>query len=238
MNSDPTSGSVPPRSVTRRTWMITLSDLISLLLAFFVLLFSMYSVKFDRWQSTVDSLTEALNPRRAEAVAPYPSAFNVGKVSQNRVIDLDYLATLLQQSLKSDALLSKGQVMRKADRLIVTLPGDLLFQPGRAVLSEKARAAVFGLGGILRSLGNHIGVNGHTDPTPLNGTQYASNWELSLARAAAVANTLRRSGYNKKITAYGFADSRYEELPAMNEAQRHALARRVDVVVFATAGTP
>lgn len=225
-------------AVTRRTWMITFSDLISLLLAFFVLLFSMYSVKFDRWQSTVDSLSEALNPRRADAVAPFTSPFNIGKVSQKRVIDLDYLATLLQQSLKSDALLAESQIMRRADRLIVAVPGDLLFDPGRAVLSEKARNAIFNLGGILRSLGNQIGVNGHSDPVPLTSSEYASNWELSLARAAAVANSLRRSGYEKDIVAYGFADSRYDELPRMNEAERQALARRVDVVVFATAGTP
>lgn len=237
MSPECDSSPAPP-VVTRRTWMITFSDLVSLLLAFFVLLFSMYSVKFDRWQSTVTSLTEALNPRRADAVAPFPSAFNIGKVSQNRVIDLDYLATLLQQSLKEDALLSDGQVMRRDDRLIVALPGDLLFDPGRAVLSRKAREAIFSLGGIVRSLENQIGVNGHSDPVPLNSADYASNWELSLARAAAVANTLRRSGYEKEIVAYGFADSRYDELPPMNETKRHALARRVDIVVFASAGTP
>ena len=225
-------------AVSRRAWMITFSDLISLLLAFFVLLFSMYSVKFDRWQSTVDSLSEALNPKRADAVAPFPSPFNIGKVSQHRVIDLDYLATLLHQSLKTDALLSQSRIMRRGDRLIVALPGDLLFDPGRAVLSQQARDAVFTLGGVLRTLGNQIGVNGHSDPKPLTSPEYASNWELSLARAAAVANALRRSGYEKEILAYGFADSRYDELPRMNEAQRQASARRVDIVLFATAGDP
>lgn len=224
--------------VSRGTWMIAFSDLVSLLLAFFVLLFSMYSVKVDRWQSTVDSLSEALNPKRADAVAPFTSPFNIAKVSRNRVIDLDYLATLLQQSLKSDALLAESQILRRADRLIVALPGDLLFDPGRAVLTPRARDAVFSLGGILRSLGNQIGVNGHSDPVPLASPKYTSNWELSLARAAAVANTLRRSGYEKEIVAYGFADSRYDELPRMNETQRHAWARRVDIVVFATAGIP
>lgn len=228
---------VPP-AVSRQAWMITFSDLISLLLAFFVLLFSMYSVKFDRWQSAVDSLSEALNPKRADAVAPFPSPFNIGKVSQKRVIDLDYLSTLLQQSVKTDALLSESRIMRRGDRLIVALPGDLLFDPGRAVLSQRARDAVFNLGGVLRTLDNQIGVNGHSDPDPLNSAEYASNWELSLARAAAVANTLRRSGYEKEIVAYGFADSRYDELPRMNETQRQALARRVDIVVFATAGNP
>lgn len=225
-------------AVTRRTWMITFSDLISLLLAFFVLLFSMYSVKFDRWQSTVDSLSEALNPRRVDAVAPFPSPLNIGKVSRKRIIDLDYLATLLQQSLKSDAVLAESHIMRRGDRLIVALPGDLLFDPGRAVLSEQARGALFNLGGILRSLGNRIGVNGHTDPAPLASPEYASNWELSLGRAAAVANALRRSGYEQEIAAYGFADSRYDELPPMIEAERRALARRVDIVVFASAATP
>lgn len=228
----------PKPVMTRRTWMITFSDLISLLLAFFVLLFSMYSVKFDRWQSTVESLSEALNPRRADAIAPFTSPFNIAKVSRKRVFDLDYLATLLQQSFNGDALLAESHIMRRPDRLIVALPGDLLFDPGRAVLTQGARDAIFNLGGILRSLGNQIGVNGHSDPAPVNNPEYASNWELSLARAAAVANALRRSGYEKEIVAYGFADSRYDELPPMNVNRRHALARRVDIVIFATAGSP
>jgi chemotaxis protein MotB len=65
--------------------------------------------------------------------------------------------------------------------------------------------------------------------------EYPSNWELSLARAAAVGNALKRAGYRRDIIAYGLADSRYDQLPKLEEVQRQTMARRVDIVVFATA---
>ena len=95
---------------------------------------------------------------------------------------------------------------------------------------------MFNFGGVLRNIGNQIGINGHTDPSPPKGQGYDSNWELSIARAAAVANALRRSGYADDIVAFGYASSRFEELPEIAEAERLALARRVDIVIFPTVG--
>jgi len=88
----------------------------------------------------------------------------------------------------------------------------------------------------LRNIGNQIEINGHTDPVPATGGEYASNWELSVARAAAVANALRRSGYAEDIIALGFADSRFSQLPDLPTDQRNALGRRVDIVVLPDAG--
>ncbi len=67
------------------------------------------------------------------------------------------------------------------------------------------------------------------------GGAHTSNWELSLARAAAVANALRRSGYTEDIIAYGYADSRFSQLPDLPADQRRALGRRVDIVVLPNA---
>ena len=57
-------------AVTGRAWMITFTDLASLLLAFFVLLFSMSSVRMDSWQVAIDSLSRTLNPTRVDKVVP------------------------------------------------------------------------------------------------------------------------------------------------------------------------
>ena len=120
--------------------------------------------------------------------------------------------------------------------MVIALPGDLLFPPGQASLSQKAQGALFVLGGVLGNVGNQIGINGHTDPFPPQGETFLSNWELSLARAVAVANSLKRSGYRENIIAYGLSDSRFNELPDMPDVQRRALGRRVDVVVMPTVG--
>ena len=57
-----------------------------------------------------------------------------------------------------------------------------------------------------------------------------------MGRATAVANALKRSGFTEDIIAFGYASSRFSELPDMPEAQRSALGRRVDIVVFPTVG--
>ncbi|MCW8861063.1 MAG: OmpA family protein, partial [Rhodospirillales bacterium] len=106
----------------------------------------------------------------------------------------------------------------------------------RAVLSEKANDALFVLGGVLRNVNNMIGVNGHSDPEPTGGVNYTSNWELSLARAIAVANALRRAGYDGDVLTYGYADSRFSTLSELPDSQKYSLARRVDIVILPTGG--
>jgi len=217
-------------------WLITFTDLVSLMLTFFVLLFSMSSIRSDHWDSVIDALSQSLNPSSTRAHMAATSDFNIATLFRKRAINLDYLTSVLQDASSKDKLLSGNQLMRLDDRLIVALPGDLLFEPGKAVLTDKAKRALFNLGGVLRNIGNQIGINGHTDPSQPKGEAYDSNWELSIARAAAVANALRRSGYTDDIIAIGYASSRFNELPDMDAAARRALGRRVDIVVFPTVG--
>ena len=222
-------------AVSSRAWMITFTDLISLMLTFFVMLFAMSSVQVDRWEATIDSLSQTLSPAEVETVARATAQFNVGTVFRRQAINLDYLAAVLDETIGEDPMLARSQIMRLDDRLVIALPGDLLFEPSQAQLSEPARQALFVLGGVLRNIGNQVGVNGHTDPTPTAQNVYPSNWELSLARALAVGEALKEAGYTEDVLAFGFADSRYRQLPEMDPVQRRAMARRVDVVVFPTA---
>lgn len=217
-----------------RAWMITFTDLVALMLTFFVMMFSMTSVKPDKWDEMANALSQGLNPASKQEEEAASAKFSISAIFRKRAINLDYLTSVLEKAMVQMPLLEDGQLMRLEDRLIIALPGDILFQPGRAVMTERASQALFNLGGILSNIGNRIGVNGHSDPMPPEGDEYASNWELSVARAIAVVNALRRSGYPEDIVAYGFSDSRFEQLPDLPEEQRNALGRRVDIVVFPT----
>ena len=232
-NMDNGSKSEAPKNA----WMITFADLVSLMLTFFVLLFSMSSVKMDEWDAMIDTLTQTLNPGKLTTVAAATAKFNIGTIFRRQATNLDYLSGVLEGGIKSDALLSNSHIMLLDDRLIIAMPGDLLFPPGKAVMPDEAKTALFTLGSLLRNVGNQIGVNGHSDPVPPAPEKgFASNWELSLARASAVANALRRSGYTDDIIAYGYADSRYSQLPDLSPAERAKLGRRVDIVIFPTVG--
>ncbi|NQV83373.1 MAG: OmpA family protein [Rhodospirillales bacterium] len=206
-------------------WLITFTDLVALMLAFFVMLFAMSNVKVSDWQNVINSLSQTLRPTVEKTIPATTSSFNIGTIFRGQAINLDYLASVIGEAIDSHPLLSQGSIVRLEDRLMIVLPGDLLFQPGAAEMTKSGHQALFVLGGVLRNIGNEIGVNGHSGTTPPADGRYASNWELSTARAASVANTLRQSGYLNDIAAFGYADSRPGLLP-----------RRVEIVVRPEAG--
>lgn len=217
-----------------RIWLITFTDLVSLMLTFFVMLFAMSNVKLDEWKNISDSLSQTLKPTPEQQIKKVTATFNIGTIYRKQATDIDYLSSVLQENIADSDGLEGTLITLYDDRLVVSLPGDLLFEPGRAVMTEAARNALFILGGIFKNIENQIGVNGHTDPAPPIGDGYTSNWELSTGRAASVANALRRVGYHDKIVALGYSDTKYSELPDVAESTRRALGRRIDIVILPT----
>lgn len=233
---DDVDGYGPPPAPPSRAWLVTFTDLVSLMLTFFVMLFSMSSVQVDKWKEMIETLSQALNPAREEPIVAPTSKFNIRMVLRKRAVNLDYLMAVLEEKTVEDPVLSRSRLLHLDDRIVVSLPGDLLFGPTSALPSERARAALFHLGGVLASINNQILVQGHTDPAPLESGNYDGNWEISVARAVAVANALRRAGYPEPIVAQGFAATRFDLLPDLPPEERTRLARRVDIVIMPNAG--
>ena len=215
---------IPPPERGTRVWLITFTDLVALMLTFFVMLFAMSNVKLTEWRSIINSLSQTLRPEVTKTVPAPSSAFNIGTIFRKRAIDIDYLASVLGEAIESHGLLSQGRIARLDDRLVITLSGDSLFEPDGSGLATGGRQALFVLGGVLRNIGNQIDVSGHADITQA-ARSYASAWELATARAATVANALRQSGYTDDIVAFGFADT----------ANGAAVARRIEIVIRQTA---
>jgi len=80
---------ITPPAVSSRAWMIIFTDLVSLMLTFFVMLFAMTSVKPDRWDETVDSLSRTLSPERPAVSVPATSRFNIATTLRKRAVNLD-----------------------------------------------------------------------------------------------------------------------------------------------------
>lgn len=215
-------------------WMVTFTDLVSLMLTFFVMLFSMATVQIDKWDAITDSLSTTLNPKKTESVATATADYNISTVFRKRAINLEYLQAVLQEKMDDDKILARSMIQLLDDRLLISLPGDLLFTKGSKNLSTRADNTMLKIGDVLRHVSNQIVITGHTDPEPAGGADYASNWELSLFRAIAVGNALRKSGFTQEFLAYGYGDSGYDQLPAIPDEQKSALARRVDIMVLQT----
>lgn len=217
-------------------WLLTFTDLSALMLTFFVLLFSMSTIRTADWQNLVDALNPQLQSVQEITVALPQSQKSAEPVERVPGSDLGYLAAVLTEQMGANPQLSQVRVAHKAaggegERLVISVPGDLLFAPGAVELGETGGKAAFALGGVLRNLRNVIEIAGHADPQS-PGAAYPSNWELSLARAAVLSGMLSEVGYRGEILVRGYGDAQFGTLdPALPEAERRALARRVDIIV-------
>ncbi|MBI3497217.1 MAG: flagellar motor protein MotB [Proteobacteria bacterium] len=225
----------PPKS--RPIWMVSFIDTLSLVLSFFILLFSMATPDVERFRQLTATLTHSLGTAglRLES-APSPGVI-APTAERTQALNLDYLASLLQAQVAREPSLSRVVLQRLADRLVLTLPSDVVFASNQATLTPTAERALFELCALLARLDNRIDVQGHTDPAPIAGGPYGDNWELSIARAVAVRDVLRRSGYQRALVAQGLADTRFAEISGdIPAVLRRQLARRVDVVIYPAAG--
>ncbi len=83
----------------------------------------------------IDALSQSLNASGARAVVVSSADYNVATIVPKQAINLDYLASVLEETVAEDEVLAHSRMMRLEDRLVIALPGDLLFAPSRADLS-------------------------------------------------------------------------------------------------------
>jgi chemotaxis protein MotB len=115
---------------------------------------------------------------------------------------------------------------------VISLPEAGSFPAGRAELSAQARNVMLDLAQELRALPNLIRVEGHTDDVPIHTPQFASNWELSTARATTVVQYLIEAGGldPARLAAAGYAE--YRPRLSNDSPDARARNRRVDIVVL------
>jgi chemotaxis protein MotB len=116
--------------------------------------------------------------------------------------------------------------------LIVSVPEAGSFALAQTELSPAARAVMLELAALLKDRGHHIRVEGHTDDVPIRSSRFASNWELSTARATTVVQLLVEDGglAAERLAAAGYAEHR-PRVPN-DTVERRARNRRVDIVIL------
>ena len=221
-------------------WLITFTDIMALMLTFFVLLYSMSVPELEKWQDMTEAVNEGFNRTKTlERFAGQSMDVSIEKISPGRALDLNYLATLLQQQMAQYEDMNSVVLLQSSSQLIISMPADLLFEAGRAEVDIDGKRAMYVLGGILNRIRNRIEIIGHADPRPLSSSStYSSNWELSLARASMIAALLKEVGYQRDMIVRGLSSSRYSELEGGGEGTvKMDTARRVDIVIMKDDGT-
>ena len=217
-----------PATPSGKAWLVTFTDLICLLLTFFVMLYAMSEPDPARYTALTAGIPGAdpvqLGDQRPEA------AFAAESLDRGKAIELGYLGRVFESQMSANPELADMRISRVDGTLVLSMPSDLLFAPGDAALSAGGQRILFLMGGVAANIGNALDVVGHADASPA-GLRWTSNWELSLARAQTVANALRAAGYLRDITVRGHGDGQ-------SGGQVKEEARRVDLVVREHGGTP
>jgi len=219
-------------------WLVSYADFITLLFAFFVVMYSISSVNEGKFRTVSDSIKAALNPIVSPANVAVPFTIGQNKaVTVNPTIDTVKEPAVrrlreIMRSLKNETQLDIIQMKELSNGdIILTLPDTVLFRTGEAVLRPEARPFIQAISEVLIDLNRHVRVEGHTDNVPIRTVQFPSNWELSAMRAVTVVRTLSEQYglQGDHLTAVGHADSR--PLADNLTPEHRAKNRRVEIVV-------
>lgn len=206
-------------------WMVTYSDMVTLILVFFILLFAMSQVDLVRFEAISESFRNRMifdffpSPVPMENPTESSAHLKTGKDSNefdtptnlpNRSdkskddVEEDSLGRLMEdveKYLNEHELENVISANRTERGVVLVLPENILFNSGEANILESGKGFLTKVGSLLTEIPNMVKVEGHTDSRPISNYRYPSNWELSGARASSVIRYL--------INEYEFDDSRF-----------------------------
>ncbi len=204
----------PEEHANHESWAIPYGDLVTLLLAFFVVMYSISTVNEGKYRVVSESLNAAF---RGSPLGPQP--VQVGDPAATTVaapivqLPQDVRSMALQQLAREaeaamSPLIAQGLVdVEQGNGFVeIAIRSDILFPSGSAQLAETAQPVIRQLADVLKAFPNSIQVKGHTDNVPISGGIYPSNWELSAARAASVVHIMEQGGIDPRrlsVVAYG-----------------------------------
>ncbi|MBI3911647.1 MAG: flagellar motor protein MotB [Armatimonadetes bacterium] len=221
-------------------WLLTYADMITLLLAFFIMLYSMSILNIGKFNQLALSVRSGFGGplEGAGASLTYGGMANKVEIAPLQVA-VENLAVLVDRQVHDLHLERAVSVRRERNAVVISLYADALrFPVGQATLSEACRRALHRIGRVLAAQPASIRVEGHTCNIPIQTALFLSNWELSAARAGAVARYLvEQVGIApSRVIAVAYGDTR-PRYPNDSETHRR-LNRRVDLVVVPRIGPP
>lgn len=200
------------RRATRDRWMVSYADMVTLLFACFAALYATSVMP---------------QPQTVEA-----AAVDTADLARAAEADRAELAARITTAVQRADAVGDVQVVADARGVVISLPEAGAFALGQADLSQSARRVIRELAGVLAGETGEIRVEGHTDNTPIATSRFASNWELSAARATEVIRFLIAQGdiAPERLSAAGYAE--FRPLAPNDSPDARARNRRVDIFVL------
>ncbi len=211
-------------------WLTTFNDMMTLLMVFFVLLFSMGTLDVNRFENFQNALQSAMGILEAGRNA------SGGLISDRQMYTTDRTGngSTSDQSVEDMSRLSGTQGLEAQytpKGIQLTLDDGLLFNTGSATITEDGVALLDRVAAIVRPMHRTISVQGHTDNVPIVTQRFPSNWELSTARAIRVVKFfIEQGGIDPSLlSAVGYGDSK--PLMPNDSAVNRSMNRRVEIIL-------
>jgi chemotaxis protein MotB len=232
-------------------WLVSYADFITLLFAFFVVMYSISQVNEAKYRVLSDSLVNAFNnaPTSTTKASSATRADSKGQASSIQAVvvrksDPAMEAKQRQQAEKMkkiaknilkvmEALMKNGhvKVSQSIHGIAIEINASLLFASGQASLEASSIMALKEVGKVLAEVPNDIQVEGFTDTTPINTLAFPSNWELSSARASSVVRLFAESGVPpERLVAVGYGE--FRPIDTNSTPEGRARNRRVTVMIL------
>ncbi|OGR04337.1 MAG: hypothetical protein A2284_17010 [Deltaproteobacteria bacterium RIFOXYA12_FULL_61_11] len=201
------------------TWIFMYGDLMSLLLIFFILLFSMSTINKAMFDEAMISVKDAISGKRE-----HPQ-------SKVKVAPLEQVKADIEAIVEKEKLTEAVEITSSFKGVLISVGDRVLFAQGSAELKRPAKLVLNRLGKAFSALPYKIEVSGHTDNLPIKSRLYPTNWELSTARACSVVRYL--VDYCKldpgKLVAQGFAE--FSPLSPNTSRTARAANRRIEILI-------
>ncbi len=213
-------------------WLLTYSDLITLLLGLFVILYAMSKIdtkKYNQW------------------VAAFGGVFGSSQVEMKQGIGEKGLVEGLNEQIQVRQMLKEALELNGKNNSItisidergvtIHIQEELLFPSGQAELKNSSLRTMDSLAQVIKRLPNDIRIEGHTDNLPIKTARFPTNWHLSVTRAMSTGYyMIEQHGINPdKVSVVGYGDLR--PLGSNDTEQGRSLNRRVDIVILMSAVT-
>ncbi len=226
-----------PEHVNHERWLVSYADFITLLFAFFVVMFAVSQVDSKRLGRFTEAFSKAvgitLMPLQGESLmnggkVPDESSNSAG--DQPSVAELDGLRNALIKMAQMNNALQGLQIIQHRHELVLRLPESVLFDTGDARVKDASISTLKAIAPELRERSVEVRVEGHTDNRPISTGRFRSNWELSTSRAIAVMVVLSNEGIsNARLSVAGYGEFRPVGPNGTEDGRKQN--RRVDLVV-------
>ncbi len=219
-----------PDDVNSNAWMDTYADTITLLLTFFILLYSFSTIDNKKLKTIAEALKGEITgtPMTTESVEDLTDVLQPGiGVKSEYDILVGKITSLLNENGLSDVV-----KIREEDAGVILQLGDsILFDTAEATLKDESKQILDVISSIIPQIDNEIMVQGHTDNRPISSGIYPSNWELSSARAVAVVKYfINEKGLDpSRFSAAGYGEHR--QLVENTSSENMEINRRVDILI-------